>query len=108
MKRMKLTEREMLRYVTAEALKYDKMESTSHVIDDFIIDCENLSYFINEDEAKKIVIAISGSGWAAGSGDHVMGQIVELELNDDMLKIIMIFKVEGSDKEYDVVEFKRI
>lgn len=106
MKRMNLNE--MLRYVTAEALKYDKMESTSHIIDDFIIDCENLSFFINECNAKKIVIAISGRGWAAGSGDHVMGQIVELELTDDMLKIIMIFKVEGSDKEYDVVEFKRM
>ena len=99
----------MLRYITTEALKYDKMESTRCILNDFIEDCQNVISFLNDlTRAKPLVIAITGRGLAAGSGDYVMGQIVEFESSDDILKIIMIFEVEGVDEEYDVVEFKRI
>ena len=105
MKRMK--QPEMLRYVTTEALKYDKMESTRCILNDFIEDCDNIMQFLNY-ESNPLVIAITGRGLAVGSGNHVTGRIVEFESEDEIIKMIMIFQVKNSDDEYGVVEFKRI
>lgn len=108
MKRMKLTEREMLRYVLTAVLKYDKMESTNHIIGDFAIYCTNLTSLVCNPAGKPFVMTISDCGLFAGYGSDVMEQIVEFNDYNHILKIIMIVKVKGSDKEYDVVEFKRI
>lgn len=105
MKRM--TQPEMLRYITTEALKYDKMEPTPCILNDFICDCNNIVTFLNY-ESNPLVIAITGRGLAVGSGNHVMDKIVEFESEDEIIKMIIIFQVEHSDDEYDVVEFKRI